>query len=69
MKIFEKIAYTDRGPMDKGDCVGYVKATTEEEAYRILKINNGYVRLYEISPEELKKRKEIAVKNLLMFDI
>jgi len=69
MKIFEKVEYIDGGPNDRGTCIGYIKAETKEEAYKILNINHGFIRLYEISTEEFEIRKKIAERNLAKFDI
>jgi hypothetical protein len=69
MKIFEKRQFTDGGPNDRGFCIGYIHADTEEEAKRILNIKHGFIQLFEITNEEYEARKEEAAAMLRMFTI
>lgn len=67
MKIFEKREFSDGGPMDRGTCIGFIRAKDKEIAKKILNINHGFIELREISQKEFVKRKKEALNNYNMY--
>lgn len=68
-KIFEKRQMSDGGPMDRGICIGFIKAKNEKEAKEILNINHNFIELREISKKEFLQRKKEALENYRMYKL
>ena len=69
MKVFEKVQWSDGGPNDKGDVMGYIRASSLAEAKEILNVNHGFLTCREITKEEYNKRRRKAEVALRMFNL
>jgi len=76
MKKFEIRIYSDGGPNDRGECVGYIDAEDRVDAKKRFAvgkknakdiINTGFYQAMEISTDEYNKRKSKAKNYLSMF--
>ena len=65
MKLFEIREFIDGGPNDRGNVIGYVKASSIEELKE--KRTNYFIDYIEISEERFLKLKEEVENKLKMF--
>jgi len=77
MKRFEIILYSDGGPNDRGECVGYVNAIDRVDAKKKFAvgkknandiINTGVYQAHEISEQSYLREKLKAKAMARMFD-